>query len=241
MPQPGLHAVFALAARGKISTERVSALGLTLGSLIPDADSYPQAVAVLVGRMDPALAEAAYHRTLTHSLFFALALLAGFTLASHIFRRPRLRRFGYGLTIGMALFHVAPDIFLWFEGVGLFWPLASVNLWEWVTLPGLVANLLRAANFWAFALYFACLASVARRNGANSAYLPCLRWYLYIQVALGVIFTALAFGLPLNTYNTLDGVAFLFWAYPNALWVTWRMRQTIGGAMTGALALAGGA
>lgn len=240
MPQPGLHAVFALAARGRISTQRVPALGVTLGSLIPDVDSYPQAAAVLVGHMDPAQAEATYHRTLTHSLFFALALLAGFTLASHIFRRPRLRRFGYGLTIGMALFHVAPDIFLWFDGVGLLWPLGSVNLWEWVTLPGLVVNLLRAANFWAFALYFAYLASVGQRNGANSDYLPRLRWYLYIQVALGVVSTALAFALPFNTYNTLDGVAFLFWAYPNALWVTWRMRQTIEGAGPRALAADGG-
>ena len=227
MPQPGLHAVLALAARGKISTERGFAVGLALGSLIPDIDSYPQAVAVLAGGMDPAEAEAIFHRTLTHSVFFALALLAGFTLAGYASRRRGLRWFGYGLTIGVLLFHIAPDVFLWFDGVGIFWPLGSVNLWSRVALPEVAVNLLRAANFWAFALYFTYLASVARKAGADADYLPRLRWYLYVQLALGVVFMALGFALPFKTYNTLDGVAFLFWAYPNALWVTWRMRRAI--------------
>jgi membrane-bound metal-dependent hydrolase YbcI (DUF457 family) len=222
-----LHAVLALATRSRFSTERGFALGLTLGSLLPDVDSYPQAAAVLIGGMDPAQAEAIYHRTLTHSWLFAVGLLAVFIVAGYALRRPAVRTFGVGLFIGVALLHVAVDILAWFDGVGLLWPLWSVNLWPGVVLPDVAANLLRAGNFWAFALYFAYLASIARRRGSATAYLPRLRLYTWVQVGLGVLFTALAFALPFERYNTPDGAVFLFWAYPNALWVTWRMRAAI--------------
>ena len=119
------------------------------------------------------------------------------------------------------------------------WPLWSVNLWGWLTLPEVIRNLLRAGDFWAFALYFAYLASVARKAGTDADYLPRLRLYTYVQLGLGLIFTVLALLLPYKTYNTLDGAAFLFWAFPNALWVTWRMRATIEVSAIAKLALTG--
>ena len=227
MPQPGLHAILALAARKRLSARRWFALGLVFGSLLPDADSYPQAFAILVQKMDAQAAEAIYHRTFTHTLFFPLALVVLLSLISLVRGGQALRIFGYGLAVGMALLHSLVDIFAWFDGVGLLWPVWSVNLWSWLTLPEDVTNLLRAGNFWAFAAYFAYLAALARRAGTNAVYLPRLRRYTYAQLAFAAIFTVLAFLLPLKTYNLPDGAVFLLLAFPNVVWVTWQMRETI--------------
>jgi len=227
MPQPGIHAVLALATRKKFSIKHWFAMGLTFGALLPDADGYAQAFAVLVQKMDPVVAEATFHRTLTHSWFFAAAIALLFYLISLARGGESLRTFGYGLATGMAVLHTFVDIFAWFDGVGVLWPLWSVNLWGWITLPVVVKNLLRAANFLAFAGFFAYLASLARGAKSNSAYLPRLRTYMYIQLALGVVFTILALVMTEKSYNFPDGIAFLFFAYPNALWVTWKMKDTI--------------
>ena len=227
MPQPGLHAILALAARRRLSTRRWFALGLVFGSLLPDADGYPQAFGVLVQKMDAQAAEAMYHRTFTHTLFFPLAVVVLLYLISLVRVGQALRVFGFGLATGMALLHSVVDILGWFDGVGLLWPVWSVNLWSWVTLPEVAANLLRAGNFWAFAGYLAYLAALARKAGTDADYLPRVRRLIYAQLALAVVFTLLAVVLPLKTYNLPDGAAFLLLAFPNVLWVTWRMRETI--------------
>jgi len=227
MPQPGIHAILAVAARTRISTRRWFPLGLALGSLLPDADSYAQADGVLVQGLDAHTAEALYHRTLTHSLFFAAGLAVLLYLLSLVRGGEPLRLFGAGLATGMAVFHTLPDVLAWFDGVGVLWPLWSVNLWSWFEPPEIVVKLLRAANFWAFALYFAYLAGLARRSGKNLEYLSRLRRYTYLLAALGAVFTALAFLLPTPAYNLPDGAAYLFLGYPMCLWVTWRMRETI--------------
>ena len=52
MPQPGVHAVLALATRKSFSTKKWFALGLVFGAMPPDADGYAQAYGVLVQKMD---------------------------------------------------------------------------------------------------------------------------------------------------------------------------------------------
>lgn len=227
MPQPGLHAVLALATRKSFSNQQWFALGLTFGALIPDVDSYPQAFAIVLGKMDPIVAEEVFHRTLTHSLLFGLSVGLAFTLVSLVHGDQALRTFGLGMATGIIVLHIFVDIFAWFDGVGILWPFWSVNLWAWLTLPEIVKNLLRAANFLAFAAYFAYLAVLARRTQTNAGYLPRLRLYAYAQIGLGIAFVVLAVVLPAKTYNFPDGLVFLLFAYPNALWVTWRMRETI--------------
>ena len=227
MPQPGLHAILALSTRKVFSKQKWFALGLTFGALLPDADGYPQAFAVLVNKTDPEVAEAIFHRTLTHSLFFAAGIALLFYLVSLFLGGQSLRSFGFGLATGIAVLHIFVDIFAWFDGVGILWPIWSINLWESVHLPDIVKNLLRAANFLAFGLFFTYLASLARRSQLNTEYLPRLRLYTIIQFVLAAIFTVLSFVLSVKSYNVPDGAVFLFWAYPNALWVTWQMRATI--------------
>jgi membrane-bound metal-dependent hydrolase YbcI (DUF457 family) len=230
MPQPGLHAVLALATRNSFSRRPWFTLGLTFGALLPDADSYPQAFAIIIGRMNPVEAEAIFHRTLTHSLFFALAAGIAFYLASLRRGGQPLRIFGWGLATGIAVIHIFVDIFAWFDGVGILWPLWSINLWAWLSLPEIVTNLLRAGNFLAFAAFFAYLTILARQARTDLDYLPRLRLYMYIQLGLGLLFSGSAFILSAQAYNISDGALFLFWAYPNALWVTWQMKETIGAA-----------
>jgi membrane-bound metal-dependent hydrolase YbcI (DUF457 family) len=227
MPQPGLHAVLALATRKSFSRQSWFALGLAFGALVPDADGYPQAFAILVNKMDPVEAEAIFHRTLTHSLLFAAAVILIFYLISLVRGGQGLRTFGLGMGTGIAVLHILPDIFAWFDGVGILWPFWSINLWSWLTLPEIVQKLLRAGNFYALAAYFYYLLVLARRAGSDGTYLPRLRLYTVLQAGLGALFTVLAFVLSVKSYNVPDGAAFLFWAYPNALWVTWRMRATI--------------
>jgi membrane-bound metal-dependent hydrolase YbcI (DUF457 family) len=112
--------------------------------------------------MDPDTTEAIYHRTLTHSLFFALAVAIIFYLLSLVLSRSEIGTFGFGLATGMALLHTVIDIFAWFDAVGVFWPLWSIDLWGWFTTPEIISNLLRAGNFFAFAAYFAYLSMLAR-------------------------------------------------------------------------------
>jgi len=229
MPQPGVHAVLALAARKPFLKRRWFALGMVFGAMIPDADGYAQAFGVLVQKLDAHTAEALYHRTLTHSFFFAAALLVIFWLISVLRRDQRWLTFGLGLSTGVAVLHIFVDIFLWFDGVGLFWPLWSVNLWSWFTMPEWLSKLLQAGNYWAFLWYFSYLASLARQSGKDAEYLPNFRRWMYLQGGLAVILTVLAFVLPSSSFNTPNGVLFLFVAFPNVLWVTWRMRETIEG------------
>lgn len=233
MPQPGLHAVLALASRRIFLAYRWFSLGLVFGALLPDIDSYAQAAAVLLSRMDPLQAEAVYHRTLTHSLLSALGVALLFVLLSVVRGGQIVRIFGFGVATGIAALHIVIDIFAWFDGVGILWPLWSINLWGWLTLPAVVPNLLRAGNFFAFALYFVYLRDLANRTRTDAGYLSRLRFYTVMQLGLGAVFTLLAVILPPGRYNTLDGAVFLFWAYPNAFWVTWRMRDTIGSGYSG--------
>jgi len=228
MPQPGIHAILALATSKTFSKKPWFSLGLAFGALFPDADGYPQAFAILVSKMDPIQAEAIYHRTLTHSLFFAAGIAILFYLISMIRGGQSLRTFGFGLATGIAVLHIFVDIFAWFDGVGVLWPLWSINLWDWVILPDIIKNLLRAGNFYAFAAYFAYLLVLAARTQSNASYVPRLRLYAYAQLGLGVVFTILSFVLSVKSYNIPDGAVFLFLAYPNVLWVTWKMRETIG-------------
>lgn len=227
MPHPGFHGVIALAARKAFSTKHWFALGLVFGSMIPDADSYPQAFAIMAQGMDPHLAEEIFHRTFTHTLFFPLAVALIFLLI-HVFQRDtKLLNFGLGMAAGSAILHSLVDILGFFDGVGLFWPLWSVHLYENVTLTGRQVQMLRSVNFLAFALYLWYLRSIAGRSNTNTEYLQRVQNYMLAHGAAFLIFFALAFFLPFKTYNTIDGALFLFLAYPNVLWVTWKMRETI--------------
>ena len=47
------------------------------------------------------------------------------------------------------------------------------------------------------------------------------------HAGLAVILTVLAFILSSTAFKTPNGALLLFMAFPNVLWVTWMMRETI--------------
>lgn len=119
MPHPGFHAAIALSVRKTFSTKQWFALGLVFGSMLPDADSYPQAFAILVRGMEPHAAEAVFHRTFTHTLFFPAAVALIFLLIYAFKRDVSLLNFGLGMATGSAVLHSLVDILGFFDGVGL--------------------------------------------------------------------------------------------------------------------------
>jgi membrane-bound metal-dependent hydrolase YbcI (DUF457 family) len=227
MPHPGFHGILALVARKTFSRKHWFGLGLVFGSMVPDADGYPQAFAIMVQRVDPHAAEATFHRTFTHTLFFPLAIALIFLLIHLVRQDQTLLNFGLGMATGSAVLHSLVDILGFFDGVGLLWPIWSINLYSNVQLTDHQVQMLRSVNFLAFSLYFGYLLMLARKANTNTDYTPRLQNYIYVQAALFVLFFAATFILPFQTYNTIDGAVFLFVAFPNVLWVTWKMRNTI--------------
>lgn len=218
MPQPGLHALLALASRRRLSRNPGFATGVVLGSLLPDLDGYAAAFGNLVLRMNFEETEHLFHRTLTHSL-----LLSG---AIALFAWYRKWWMGLGLALGMALFHTFLDIFAWFDGVGILWPFASIDLWHSHLTP-LQTNLLRAGNFFAFWIYLEALSTRARYSATSVPHQNWVRWTGRGCLGLGILFVVFACILSTKLYGYLDGAALLLFAYPAVLMATWRMRETI--------------
>lgn len=227
MPHPGFHGVLALATRKTFSQKHWFALGLVFGSMLPDLDGYPQAFATIVQHMDPKVAAETYHRTFSHTLFFPLAILLIFLLIYLFKREQNILTLGLGISLGSALLHSVVDILGFFDGVGILWPYYSINIWSNVHLTDLQMQLLRSVNFLAFAIFIWYLMSIAGKKNTDLDYATRAKVYMYIEAALFVIFFSLALTLPFKIYNTIDGAALLLFAFPNALWVMWKMRRTI--------------
>jgi membrane-bound metal-dependent hydrolase YbcI (DUF457 family) len=220
MAQAGIHALLGAASR-KFTPEREwLMLGIILGSLIPDLDNYAVAIATIAGQNTQNL-----HRTFTHSILTALAMVAAFAIAGLILKQRRWTNLGIGLGVGIGL-HIALDLLIWFNGVQLFWPLASwVNFWEGVTPAAWFARLLDPAEFLFFALFFLWLAREARAHQTNPDFLRTLRWWTIAMFVLLVVFTPLAYVMG-KGFQTVYGLFYLV-SITAAFVITIRMRQTV--------------
>lgn len=242
MSQLGLHGITGLAAVRLLSAARPSAAaartsapaargalayGIVLGGILPDADFFLLGPLYLID----AKLGLAMHRTWSHSLITAAFLTIGIALMASFRRDAGLRSLGLGLGLGIAL-HSAADIFLWFTGIHLFWPLGrfglpqEVNLWTWLRPPRVVSNLLGAADYLAFALYYVYLARLARRFGTNLDFLPRLGLFARVNWLLWAVYTGLAFVLG-GWFDIAHYALFILIFLPICLYVTGRMRPTI--------------
>lgn len=227
MPQPGFHALLALAFRDRFTGKAPFGLGLVVGSALPDLDGYVSGAMVLLGRATPQDAEALYHRTWSHSLLFAAGVWALCFLFSLLGRYPGLRSFGLAAALGIVLFHIVPDLFLWFDKVGVFWPFLPVNLWKHHVPFPYEHSVLQAGNFLGFAAFLGYLAVLCRRVAPEYPYLRRVLAYAWIELGLGATFLALAFLIPEAKFALYSGTALLGFAFPNTLWVIWRLRSII--------------
>jgi len=194
-------------------------LGILLGNMLPDADNFAVAVATVAKLPTEGL-----HRTFTHSLFTVVAVVAVFYLIGRSTRQPRWANLGLGLGIGI-LMHILLDLVIWFNGVEILWPIPSwVNFWDGVTPPAWLDKLLLTAEFLFIALFSWALDVAARKRGTDGSFLGWLRLWMWLQMALFVVFTALVYTMQ-QGFMAPYGAAYLI-SLLLAIGVTIRMRKT---------------
>jgi membrane-bound metal-dependent hydrolase YbcI (DUF457 family) len=220
MAQAGIHGLVGVAVRRWVPARQGLVLGIVLGSFLPDFDNFAVGVATVTGASTQGL-----HRTLTHSLFFALGVVLIFQLVAVGAKRPSYGNLGLGLGLGVLL-HIVLDLLVWFNGVHLLWPLdIYVNLWEGITPPEWFSNLLMPLENLFFAAYFWGLMVLAQRQGTDLDRWGELRMWTAVQLLLFVVFVVLVYTLD-RGFLTIYGAAYLL-SLGLAAVLTIRLRQTI--------------
>jgi membrane-bound metal-dependent hydrolase YbcI (DUF457 family) len=223
MPQAGLHAIVGTVTRKWMPKKEWLLLGVVLGNMAPDLDNLVVAYATLAKLPDPA----GYHRTFTHSLFTILALLLLFYLIALVTKNEKWKNFGVGFSTGI-LMHVAVDLFLWFAGVELLWPIPfELNFWRWFEAPVWLKIFLDTGEFLLFGLYFLLVGSLAQKQNTDGERRRSLNGWAMLQFGLFVLFTLMFFlmgssGLQYTVFGALYLLSLIV-----AMSVTIGMRQTL--------------
>ena len=220
MAQAGLHSIVSLPLRKWSVKREWLMLGVVLGSMLPDADNLAVAVATITKSSTQGL-----HRTLSHSLFMILAIIVIGYLIGQATKQSRWNNLGFGLGLGIFL-HSLLDVFLWFDGVAVLWPIPVwLNLWSRVTPPGWWTTLMQPVELLFFALFFLNLYSLAQKQASDQDFLRNLRIWIALEAFLFVVFLVLAFTLS-KGFLTIFGAVYLL-SLGLAIWITIRMRSTI--------------
>ena len=223
MAQAGIHGIVGVAVRKWTPEREWLILGIVLGNLLPDADNLVVAVATVMGKSTEGL-----HRTFTHSLFTVATIIIVFQLIAMFTKRPCWGNLGLGLGIGVMM-HIFLDLFIWFDGVQILWPLPLwINFWEGTTPPEWFSQLMMPVEMLCFALYFVTLASLARKQSTNLDRLRSLKVWTAVQAILFILFLVLVFTLP-SGFMTIYGVVYLL-SLGLAFGITIRMRETVEGS-----------
>ena len=221
MAQAGIHALVGAAFRNASRSGEGLLIGIILGNLVPDLDNLAVAIATVTGRSTDGL-----HRTFTHSLFTAAAVVLGFYLVSWMRKNPKIGRLGLGLGIGIVT-HILLDLLVWFSGVQVFWPLPIwVNLWQNVTPPEWFTTLMMPVEFLFMAVFLVLLVRWGRQAETDQEFLPVARTIAYVLLGLFAVFTVLAYAMP-SVFILPYGALYLI-ALSVVIGVTIRMRRTIG-------------
>lgn len=209
-----------MAAKKMMGRAEWLALGVVLGSFIPDMDNLGVAVATLTGASTEGI-----HRTATHSVFFIAAMMAVFYFIGVWKKDARWKNLGLGLGLGILL-HSLLDLLIWFNGVELFWPLGGeINFWANITPPEWWMKLMDTAEFLFFGLYLWALGSWARKAGVDSEFMGKHRVWMWMEFALFAIFTPIFFFVE-KGYYSIYGALYLVSLFA-VFFVTIRMRKTV--------------
>ena len=220
MPQAGIHGMVGMLARGFSNKRHWLLFGAMLGSFIPDMDNFGVAFATLAK-----LPTEGIHRTATHSIFFVLAVVALFYIIGQVKKDTSWSNLGLGLGLGILL-HIVLDIFLWFNGVVLFWPFSiEINLWANTTPPTWFMKFMEPAEFLCFGIYLWVLGVWARKYKTDADFAGRHRMWMVIEFVLFIIFTPLAY-IMTKGFLTIFGALYLF-SIMVAFFVTIRMRRTV--------------
>ncbi|MBK9923809.1 MAG: metal-dependent hydrolase [Anaerolineales bacterium] len=223
MPQNGLHAIIGISSRKWMPKKEWLFLGVLLGNIFPDLDNFVVAYATLAKLPEPEH----FHRSFTHSIFTIIAMVTLFYIIAAITKNEKWQNFGIGFGVGI-LMHILVDLFLWFGGVELLWPIKfELNLWSWFVTPIWLKIFLDTGEFLAFGLYFLVLGSLALRYGTDANRQSQLKMWAYIEFGLFVLFAALFFiistkGLHYQIYAGLYLLSLIV-----SVAITIQMRQTV--------------
>ncbi len=224
MAQAGLHAMVGMAVQKVAGKKEWLLLGVILGSLFPDMDNVGVAVATVAK-----LPTEGIHRTVTHSVFFAIAVALVFYIVGQAKGTERWSNLGLGLGLGILL-HSLLDFVLWFNGLEFFWPFGGeINFWANSHPPEWFTKLLDPAEFLFFGLYLWALGAWARKFNTDSDYLGRQRIWMLLEFALFIIFTPM-FYLMDSGYKTIYGLLYLISLFAT-FFVTIRMRKTVEAAL----------
>ena len=227
MAQAGMHGMVGMAVRKIAGRKEWLFLGILLGSFIPDMDNLGVAFATLT-KMPIAAGAGGIHRTLMHSVFFMVEVIAVFYLIGWWKKDGRWMNLGLGLGLGMLL-HSLLDLLIWFNGVALFWPIPIwINLWANFSKPDWYEPFMKfmdPAEFLFFGLYLWALGTWAHKFSTDSDFMGKHRMWMWLEFALFVIFTPLAF-IMTKGFLTIFGAVYLFSIFMT-FFVTIRMRKTV--------------
>lgn len=235
MAQSGFHGIIGTALGRMVRKDSVDpgtavlakslAFGLLVGNIAPDLDLIPLAITFL---WNPALAMR-MHRTATHSI----VVIGLVTLAGRFFSTTKgAKSFFTGLGLG-ALTHTLVDVLVWFSGVDILWPLGSfgipsrINLWKNVTIGRLPGNLLGAADFLAFGLFYTYLLRLGRRYETNVTFLPVLKRLAAFQFIAFGVYSTLAFFISRALFEIAQYALFVVVCIPMTWYVVAKTRPTV--------------
>lgn len=223
MPQAGLHGLTGMAASKFTGKREWLLLGIILGTMLPDMDNVAVAVAVLAKADTHGL-----HRTFTHSIFFALSIVAVFYIISRLRHQQRWTNLGIGLGIGVTM-HVLLDLAGWFNGVYVLWPIDyELNFWRNANPPEWFMKFLEPAELLMFAVFLYALRAWSRKYQTDTDYANRLRNWMIFEIVLFVIFTPLAYMMS-RGFLTIFGAIYLFSLFL-VFFITIRMRKTVDAA-----------
>ncbi len=227
MAQAGMHGLVGMAVKKMAGKKEWLVLGLILGSFIPDMDNVGVAVATLTKMPTEGI-----HRTLTHSIFFAIGVALVFYIIGQATKMTRWSNLGLGLGLGILL-HSLLDFVLWFDGVAFFWPLGGmINFWPNGNPSALFKDFLWwAAEFLLFGLYLWALGVWARKFGTDSEAKGSLRLWMLLEYTLFILFTLIiVFMGTSKMVETISGALYLVSLFA-VFFVTIRMRKTVEAAV----------
>ena len=197
---------------------------LVLGSMLPDVDMYPTAVAFLAKWPDLINV---IHRSLTHSLVLLVLLLVAGAFA----RKPAWRFGLWGLGIGIST-HILLDTLFWFTQIDLFWPfshlpsdaplLPVVNLWAAYHMPPLFVNIREAFEYAAFALLLYALLRISPSDPYLAKWIRFAWCYFVVTLV-----TAFVFLESPATQNVIVTGPYLLILLPVCWLAVWRDRGAI--------------
>ena len=224
MAQAGMHAMVGMAVQKVAGKREWLLLGAILGSFIPDMDNVGVAVATVAK-----LPTEGIHRTMTHSIFFAIAVVVVFYFIGQGKKNERWLNLGLGLGLGILL-HSLLDFVLWFNGLEFFWPIGGeINFWANSNPPEWLTKLLDPAEFLFFGLYLWALGAWARKFGTDSDFMGKHRIWTWLEFALFTIFTPIYYLMD-SGYKTIFGLLYLISLFA-VFFITICMRKTVEAAL----------